>query len=67
MRNGNSLLNLLASVCCGNLTALPAKCNIYHPLLSSTGFEIKLHIWNSFERTVMMLSFVLIIFFIMPL
>jgi len=48
--SGNSLLYSLASICYGNMTALAAKYGIYSPLTSTSGFEIKLHIWKTFEK-----------------
>jgi len=48
----NSLLNSLSAICCGNMTSLAAKCDIYSPLPSTPDFEIKLNVWKSFEKTV---------------
>jgi len=50
--SGNSLLNSLSSICRGNMTSLAAKCDNCSPLPSTPDFEIKLHIWKSFEKTV---------------
>jgi len=36
-------------LCYGNMTALAAKYGIYSPLTPTSGFEIKLHIWKTFE------------------
>jgi len=33
------------------MTALDAKYGIYSPLTSTSGFEIKLHTWKTFEKT----------------
>jgi len=34
------------------MTALAAKCDIYSPLPFTSGFEINLHLWKSFEKTI---------------
>jgi len=34
------------------MTALAAKYDIYSPLLFTSDFEIKLHMWKSFEETI---------------
>ena len=38
--------------CYGNMTSLAAKYDTYSPLPSIPDFEIKLHIWKSFQKTV---------------
>jgi len=48
----NSLLNSLSAICYGNMASLAAKYDIYSPLPSTPDFEIKLHIWKLFEKTV---------------
>jgi len=42
----------MSAICYGNMTSLAAKYDIYSPLPSTRDFEIKLHIWKSFEKTV---------------
>jgi len=37
--------------CYGNVTALAAKYDSHNPL-STSDFQIKLHIWKSFEKTI---------------
>jgi len=49
---GQQILNSLSSIFYGNMTSLAAKCDIYSPLLSTPNFEIKLHVSNLFEKTV---------------
>jgi len=58
--SGNSLFNSLSSICYGS---------IYSPLPSTPDFQIKLHIWKSFEKmswtdACTMISFALVICFI---